>query len=104
MAKAAAAGDADAYLAQNWRFHSLIYRTAARPILVGIIEGLWMRVGPVDAPLRCDRPGTSPRRWSATGRPRRPCAPGRGGGARSDRAGHPHRRGATSLDVRSTAA
>lgn len=55
MHRAAAAGDADLYLENNWRFHSLIYRAADRPVLMGMIEGLWLRVGPlirlaVDAP------------------------------------------------------
>lgn len=55
MHRAARAGDADLYLENNWRFHSLIYRAAGRPILMGVIEGMWLRVGPlirlaVDAP------------------------------------------------------
>ncbi|MGY6410382.1 MAG: GntR family transcriptional regulator [Alkalilacustris sp.] len=55
MHRAARAGDADLYLENNWRFHSLIYRAANRPILMGVIEGMWLRVGPlirlaVDAP------------------------------------------------------
>lgn len=55
MHRASRAGDADLYLENNWRFHSLIYRAAGRPILMGVIEGMWLRVGPlirlaVDAP------------------------------------------------------
>ena len=47
MHRAAATGDADLYLENNWRFHSLIYRAAARPVLMGVIEGMWLRMGPV---------------------------------------------------------
>lgn len=47
MQRAADTGDADLYLESNWRFHSLIYRAAARPILMGVIERMWLRVGPL---------------------------------------------------------
>jgi len=47
MQRAADAGDADLYLENNWRFHSLIYRAAGRPILMGVIERMWLRVGPL---------------------------------------------------------
>lgn len=47
MQRAADAGDADLYLENNWRFHSLIYRAAGRPVLMGVIERMWLRVGPL---------------------------------------------------------
>lgn len=47
MEAAAAAADVDAYLDCNWRFHSTIYQAARSPLLVGIIEGLWLRAGPL---------------------------------------------------------
>lgn len=47
MQRAADSGDADLYLESNWRFHSLIYRAAQRPILMEVIEGLWLRGGPL---------------------------------------------------------
>lgn len=47
MAAAAAEHDADRYLEHNWRFHALIYRAAGMPVLLGLIEGLWLRIGPV---------------------------------------------------------
>jgi DNA-binding GntR family transcriptional regulator len=47
MAAAAAENDADRYLEHNWRFHALIYRAADMPILLGLIEGLWLRIGSV---------------------------------------------------------
>ena len=48
------------YLENNWRFHSLIYEAAERPVLMGMIRGMWLRVGPlirlaVTAPLHFDR-------------------------------------------------
>ena len=47
MHRAARTGDADLYLENNWRFHALIYRAAGRPVLMGLIEGMWLRMGPV---------------------------------------------------------
>ncbi len=40
------AGNALGTLAENTEFHLSIYRASQQPILVGIIEGLWRRVGP----------------------------------------------------------
>ena len=40
------AGDARTTLAENTDFHLSIYRASRHPILVGIIETLWRRVGP----------------------------------------------------------
>lgn len=47
MEKAVTSGDVDQYLENNWRFHSVIYQSAGRPLLVSLIESLWLRVGPV---------------------------------------------------------
>ncbi|MBM3605678.1 MAG: GntR family transcriptional regulator [Alphaproteobacteria bacterium] len=60
MQRAADAGDADMYLENNWRFHSLIYEAAGRPVLMSMIRGMWLRVGPlirtaVTAPMHFDR-------------------------------------------------
>ncbi|CAM3172037.1 GntR family transcriptional regulator [Paracoccus nototheniae] len=60
MQRAADASDADMYLENNWRFHSLIYQAADRPVLMAMIAGMWLRVGPliriaVTAPLHFDR-------------------------------------------------
>lgn len=60
MLRAAEKSDVDMYLENNWRFHSFIYRAAERPVLMGIIEGLWLRVGPVirmavTTPMHFDR-------------------------------------------------
>lgn len=47
MAEAAAAAAIERYLEQNWRFHAAIYAAGRAPILQGIIEGLWLRAGPL---------------------------------------------------------
>lgn len=47
MRRAAEEGNADLYLESNWRFHSLIYRAAQRPVLMNTIQGMWLRVGPL---------------------------------------------------------
>ncbi|MBU2960237.1 GntR family transcriptional regulator [Citreicella sp. C3M06] len=47
MRRAADERNADRYLESNWRFHKLIYRAAERPVLMGVIEGMWLRVGPL---------------------------------------------------------
>lgn len=66
MAIAAETGNIEMYLENNWRFHSLIYRAADRPILMNQIERLWLRVGPlihmaVEAPMHFDQSMTSHR-------------------------------------------
>lgn len=47
MRRAVEDGNADRYLESNWRFHKLIYQAAERPVLMGVIEGMWLRVGPL---------------------------------------------------------
>lgn len=47
MCRAVETHDPDLYLENNWRFHSLIYQAAQRPTLLGIIERLWLRTGPL---------------------------------------------------------
>jgi DNA-binding GntR family transcriptional regulator len=46
MEQAIAADDFDGYLAANWRFHRVIYGAARSQLLLSMIEGLWLRVGP----------------------------------------------------------
>lgn len=41
------AQDWPAAVRTNWRFHHTVYRTAAMPELLGIIETLWLRNGPL---------------------------------------------------------
>ncbi len=46
MSRAASAGDVDAYVSANWAFHSAVYSASRMHRLVGMIETLWLRVGP----------------------------------------------------------
>ncbi|WP_232295694.1 GntR family transcriptional regulator [Pseudorhodobacter aquimaris] len=68
MQRASDSGDVDMYLENNWRFHSLIYHAAGRPVLLSLIEAMWVRVGPlirlaVTKPLHFDRSMDS-HRWA----------------------------------------
>lgn len=47
MDDALAAGDAKAYLDANERFHERLYQAAASPTLMGLIETVWLKVGPL---------------------------------------------------------
>lgn len=47
MQEAADKGDGPAYLDLNRAFHFAIYQAAGRDLLVGMIENLWLRIGPV---------------------------------------------------------
>jgi len=44
--EAIARGDIAGYLRGNYRFHFALYDTAQAPILRGIAQGLWLRIGP----------------------------------------------------------
>lgn len=44
--EAGVAGDLARYLARNQEFHFTIYRAAKMPILMRLIEGLWLQFGP----------------------------------------------------------
>lgn len=46
MEEATASGDTKAYLQANRAFHFSIYRAAQSPTLTGIIENLWLQIGP----------------------------------------------------------
>ncbi len=47
MNEATIKGDAAGVLENNMAFHFTIYRAAAGPLLFGIIESLWVRIGPL---------------------------------------------------------
>ena len=47
LSAAEAARDWPAAVRANWRFHYRVYRTAEMPELLGIIETLWLRNGPL---------------------------------------------------------
>ena len=48
-------GMPDVYLALHRRFHFAIYAIAGMPVLNELIEGLWLRIGPLIAQSRRDR-------------------------------------------------
>ncbi len=47
LARAEDAGEAAAAILANWRFHHGLYRAAAMPELLAVIEGIWLRNGPM---------------------------------------------------------
>lgn len=47
MAHAADAFDIPTYLENNWRFHAAIYAAARSRLMADMIEGLWLRAGPM---------------------------------------------------------
>jgi DNA-binding GntR family transcriptional regulator len=51
MASALARTDATGYLEANERFHVQLYRAAGSPALMGLIETLWLQVGPISNQL-----------------------------------------------------
>ncbi|RBI85478.1 GntR family transcriptional regulator [Rhodosalinus halophilus] len=54
---AIARGDVSGYLRRNHGFHSLLYATAAAPVLESLAAGLWLRFGP-SMRVVCGRAGT----------------------------------------------
>ena len=51
MAHALAAKDAKAYLDANEAFHLVLYRAAGSPLLLSLIETVWLKVGPLSNQL-----------------------------------------------------
>jgi DNA-binding GntR family transcriptional regulator len=47
LVRAEDTGDWTEAIAANFRFHHLIWRTAGMPNLLGILEGIWLRNGPL---------------------------------------------------------
>ena len=43
---AIARGDIDAYTKANSEFHFSLYEAAGAPVLLGVVEGLWLQIGP----------------------------------------------------------
>lgn len=54
MANAIAAGELMAYLDANEIFHLLLYRAAGSPLLLQLIETVWMKIGPLSTRLNED--------------------------------------------------
>ena len=40
------AGDPGSYANANWNFHAFLYERAELPVLFGLVESLWLQVGP----------------------------------------------------------
>ncbi len=51
MASAIAAQDAKAYLEANEEFHVTLYRASGSPLLMELIETVWLKVGPISNQL-----------------------------------------------------
>lgn len=51
MANAIAAQDAKAYLEANEAFHVTLYRASGSPLLMALIEAVWLKVGPISNQL-----------------------------------------------------
>lgn len=51
MASAIAAQDAKAYLEANEAFHVTLYRASGSPLLMELIEAVWLKVGPISNQL-----------------------------------------------------
>ncbi len=51
MAQALVAKDAKAYLDANETFHLVLYRAAGSPLLLNLIETVWLKVGPLSNQL-----------------------------------------------------
>lgn len=53
------ANDAKAYLDANEEFHVRLYRAAGSPLLMGLIETVWLKVGPLSNQLFDNNPEAS---------------------------------------------
>ena len=62
LLKAEQAGDAAEAVRLNWHFHAHLYRCAAMPELFNVIQGLWLRTGPLLTYLYPHAPPTYPGR------------------------------------------
>jgi DNA-binding GntR family transcriptional regulator len=62
LVRAEAAGEGPAAIRANWRFHHGLYRAAAMPELLAVIEGIWLRNGPMLTYLYPDARPTYPGR------------------------------------------
>ncbi len=70
MQAASEAGDLDGYIRANWAFHSEVYRASRLDTLLGIVESLWLRIGPYVPLMMPDRDSllaSMPNHWNAVG-------------------------------------
>ena len=58
--RASAEGDRSAMLGYNADLHRLVCKVAQAPLILRILEGIWMRIGPVYALTVPQAPGASP--------------------------------------------
>jgi len=54
MERAIASGDLKSYLDDNEVFHLILYRAAGSPLLLHLIETVWLRIGPLSNRLHDD--------------------------------------------------
>ncbi len=59
MVEAVRDRDVEAYVATNWRFHFTLYAASRRPVMLRMIESLWLQIGPtlrscIDEMFRAD--------------------------------------------------
>ena len=38
--------DVEGYVGGHWRFHFTLYALSSRPVMLGMIETLWLQIGP----------------------------------------------------------
>lgn len=55
MQDASERGDIAGYVSANWDFHRSVYAASRMPVLMTIIEGLWLRIGPYVEVMMSDR-------------------------------------------------
>lgn len=60
MARAKAKNDRSVTLQENFDFHFALYESAGMPILLGLLETLWARTGPVLRELYTSPSSTCP--------------------------------------------
>ena len=55
MEAAANADDVDGYITENWAFHTAVYSASHLKLLLPLIEGFWLRIGPYVRLMMSDR-------------------------------------------------
>ncbi|MEJ0024692.1 MAG: GntR family transcriptional regulator [Rhizomicrobium sp.] len=55
MQDAANAGDVEAYIRENWAFHTAVYKASRMERLLSLVEILWLRIGPYVRLMMPDR-------------------------------------------------
>jgi DNA-binding GntR family transcriptional regulator len=55
MQAAAASGDVETYIRENWAFHTAVYKASHMDRLLALVETLWLRIGPYVRLMMPDR-------------------------------------------------